>query len=139
MIDLMKHVRRGIPMVVVTMVMVLLAVPGWAADGDELKSLGYAAQGKTVQCSVLNGDMQLKILYPLAYQWDDERYCVLYVMDSRSDEQVAAAVAAFDNQRDAARLLGSASQGSMQPVTSEYEPGRPHPTVGLFEENRNSH
>lgn len=100
MIDLMKRVRRGIPMVVVTMVMVLLTAPGWTADGDGLKSLGYASHGKTLQCSVLDGDMQLKILSPLAYQWDDERYCVLYVMDSRSDEQVAAAVAAFDNQRD---------------------------------------
>ena len=87
----LQHVRKILIGAVGVLLFTGLAVAG---DGDELKQLGY-----TVQQVSVPGDASLDVLTPLAYQWDDETYTTLYVMDGRTNEQIAAAVASFVNQR----------------------------------------
>ena len=82
------------------MVLLICVVPAWASDSGELGRLGFTAQDMKVDCDTLGKGVPIRILFPDAYRYDDEQYTALDAVDGRTDEQLAAAVAAFVNQRD---------------------------------------
>ncbi len=84
------------------MVALLLITAGVsrAENSGGLDACSFHVENKTVKAEGLVQDLNLRVLIPNTYQWDDERYLVMYTMDSRSDEQLAACVNSFVGQHD---------------------------------------
>lgn len=98
LISLRKGLARSI--VVFIPLVFLFCSPAGATVSDELSELGFGVKEVSMRCDSLDQNVSVKILVPDAYRWNDEAYTVLYLLDSRADDKLAAAVSASVIQRD---------------------------------------
>lgn len=100
MIDSLLRKRRLLRFVLMVPLAFVLTTGAMASVSDELSELGFGVKNVSLPCELVEGDVTVRILVPDAYRWNDETYTALYLLDSRADDKLAAAVSASVIQRD---------------------------------------
>lgn len=79
------------------MVLFLFLVAGCPviAESESATPVSYLFETVNLRCDPMGQDVPVRILAQECYDWDDEIYTQLIVMDSRSDEEISGLVADF--------------------------------------------